>query len=108
MPNVSDKYTEESYAFPAVYPIDQSIIRHNQIQKIYPFTGTKRVICPPKLFTRSEILATSLDASKPNQSPFSSITGEVLEIVYIILPTMLCLEISFVRVVDELDFDLGI
>jgi hypothetical protein len=66
------------------------------------------VICPPKLFTRSEILTTSLNASKPNQSPFSSRNKDILEIIHIILPTMFGLGISLATVVDELDFDLGI
>ena len=108
MPKINSKYSGEVYDFHVVYPIDQSIIRQRQLWKVYPFTRTKGVICPPKLFTRSEILTTSLNTSKPNQSAFSSRKEEILEIIHIILPTMFGLGVSPATAVDELDFGLGI
>ena|ERR1700737_734309 len=53
------------------------------------------MICPPELFARREILTTSLNTSISGQSNIP--IQNVLEVIHIILPAMLCLMLVLLR-----------
>src|SRR5277367_4859939 len=101
----TDKYDSR-----VVYPIGQSTISHPSDIELYPFTRTKRVICSPELLARRKVLTTSLNASTQTPSiPSSKHHGNILEVVYIILPTMFGLRlVCKTERIDGLDFGSGI
>lgn len=86
---------KEQYGSRVVYPIDQSIISHALSQSIVPIRQDKESGKPSRTACMARNPHHELEHIYTTSILFSQNNGVILEIIYIILPTMLCLPLVY-------------